>query len=1072
MKRLVLALGLSLIACDSRDLGTLIEPAPLCPGAPDCPMVCTMPPCEPPPPPPPPVCDASQPDLQCGVGICAVQVPACLGDEANTCTPGPSSDERCNDLDDDCDGMVDEGCDDDGDLYCDADMVVEGSPSICPKGGSSRLDCDDDDPARHPSRAEICDDAIDNNCDGLVDYLDFEGCTHITASFEDEDGLRVIDHGTSARIRAVITPPSTELSRHWQVARAWPDDHCRVEDVFIETPVETAVATQRQVGIVDDPSKLDCEYLLELRIEDIVADVIRVKMRNARPIVGAMTGALFDENTLVLVVAEGTNPLITATPPEDSDAPVTLRWDGADADLLNCAAPCEANAVRFATPPAVGTYRLRVRAADSFDGVFRNRAVRVHVVPCVWARPGGSGMGDAPAVSGAIGNLASAVRTASAALSNVCIAGTGAFRPGSLLQLPASVGLLGGFSGAGVPNNNRATLRFGSNGRLRFAAAHRGLVRRITLTSGPTSPMVEVTDASPIFEGVNFEVGEGAGQIALQVRSQSSVADVRLRSCSVRFSDAQQDAVGLSVSALGNTRAILRTNGTTEVSLLNCRGRCEGVRGEGRVDLRLSGRVIDVQAIGAGSVAHAVTLAAVGARRPTASIVGHSKISAHTTAADPADETVAIDLFETEDVSIANNIQVGARTESSGRLLSAGIADGAVFSDARVQRGASTGLHITDNRRIAAGRWTAAWQVDGCDSPDAPPEGVEGTEVGAGILLVGTDTATISGNGNNAARDNAIFGAASSELWRSVGGRRLGPAVPGVWTVDTQDVRILHNQIRSGVLVQVPGCVPDAQPHAEVLRDGLMASPQAALPSNDLLVEGNGLVTGRSGPLAAAPNADLGSSRGLSLWGGGSVRVVNNYIAMTRGAQLVGVYSAHPRDLVLANTTVEVDLLAPQMQQVVAQRGVVLREPEAGAVQLYNTIVLIRDAADLAPDPVAIALQGADSVRGLGRFEHNLLFVEAAQRAGGGAYVLLDGGSQVQAEDFVGFEAMVNGQNTLLLPPLFQAHSLEHRRSITRLTERSPAVNAGTSLGAPDTDLFGSARDDGAVDVGHHEREP
>ena len=1070
MRRLILILGLSLVACDSRDLGTLIEPAPLCPGAPGCPMVCATPPCEPLP--PPPVCDASQPGLRCGVGVCAVQVPACVGEAENTCVPGPSSDERCNDFDDDCDGTVDEGCDDDGDLYCDAEMEVEGSPLICPKGGSSRLDCDDDDPARHPARAEICDDAIDNNCDGLVDYLDFEGCTHITASFEDEDGLRVIDHGTTARIRAVITPPSMELSRQWQVARAWPDDHCRVEDVSIQTPVETAVATQRQVGIVDDPSKLDCEYLLELRIEGIVADVIRIKMRNARPIVGAITGALFDENTLVLVVAEGTNPLLTATPPEDSDAPVTLRWDGADADLLDCAAPCEANAVRFATPPAVGTYRLRVRAADSFDGVFRNRAVRVQVLPCVWARPGGSGMGDGPAVSAAIGNLGTAVRTASAALSNVCIAGTGTFRPGSLLQLPTSVGLLGGFNGAGAPNNNRANLAFGTNGRLRFAAGHRGLVRRVTLRSGPRSPMVEVTDASPIFEGVNFEVGEGAGQVALQVRSQASTTDVRLRSCLVRFADAQQDAVGLFVEALGSARAILRTNGTTEVSVLNCRGACEGVRGHGRVDLRLSGRVIDVQALGAGSVAHAISLSAGGGQRPTASIVGHSKISAHTTAADPADETVAIDLFETDGVNIANNIQVGARTEGSGRYLSAGIADGAVSSDARVRRGASTNLNITENRRIAAGRWTAAWQVDGCDSPDAPPDGVEGTEVGAGILLVGTDTATISGNGNNAGRDNAIFGAASSELWRASGGRRLGPAVPGVWTIDTQDVRILHNQIRSGVLVQVPGCAPDVQPHAEVLRDGLMASPQGALPSTGLLVEGNGLVTGRSGPLTAAPNADLGSSRGLSLLGGGRVRVVNNYIAMTRGAQLVGVFSAQAQDLVLANNTIEVDLLAAQMQPVVAQRGVVLQQPLVGAVQLFNTIVLVRDAADLAPDPTAIALQGPESAQGFGRFEHNLLFVEAAQREAGGAYVLLDGGSQVQAEDFMGFEAMVNGQNTLLLPPLFQAHSLEHRRSITRLTERSPAVNAGTSLGAPGADLFGTARQDGAVDIGHHERAP
>ncbi len=99
----------------------------------------------------------------------------------------PGADEYCNDLDDDCDGEVDEDSLDESSWYSDADGDGYGDPDApttacdAPAGTvSDSTDCDDTEAAVHPGVTDDCDDSVDNDCDGEVDeggtwYLDSDG---------------------------------------------------------------------------------------------------------------------------------------------------------------------------------------------------------------------------------------------------------------------------------------------------------------------------------------------------------------------------------------------------------------------------------------------------------------------------------------------------------------------------------------------------------------------------------------------------------------------------------------------------------------------------------------------------------------------------------------------------------------------------------------------------------------------------------------------------------------------------------------------------------------------------------
>ncbi len=76
----------------------------------------------------------------------------------------PGAVELDNGVDDNCNGLIDEGTgpcvDNDGDLYGDPASIY------CSRLGR---DCDDTDPAVHPGAVGSCDNGIDDNCNGQID---------------------------------------------------------------------------------------------------------------------------------------------------------------------------------------------------------------------------------------------------------------------------------------------------------------------------------------------------------------------------------------------------------------------------------------------------------------------------------------------------------------------------------------------------------------------------------------------------------------------------------------------------------------------------------------------------------------------------------------------------------------------------------------------------------------------------------------------------------------------------------------------------------------------------------------
>ncbi len=119
------------------------------------------------------------------------------GEDCDDADPAvnPAAGERCDGLDEDCDGLVDEDPTDGLEAWFDHDGDGYGSPAltlwVCALEDGlvdNDGDCQDGDPDTHPGGQEVCDEADDDeDCDGLVDDADADTTGQGTV-WRDRDG--------------------------------------------------------------------------------------------------------------------------------------------------------------------------------------------------------------------------------------------------------------------------------------------------------------------------------------------------------------------------------------------------------------------------------------------------------------------------------------------------------------------------------------------------------------------------------------------------------------------------------------------------------------------------------------------------------------------------------------------------------------------------------------------------------------------------------------------------------------------------------------------------------------------
>ncbi len=181
-------------------------------------------------------------------------------------TVHPGADETCNELDDDCDGDVDEDPVDPETYYRDADLdgfgdAANTTEACDPPSGhvADDTDCDDGDAAVHPDAEEAC-NGVDDDCDGDVpaDEADADGDQYRVCEDDCDDGDAAVNPGATEICNGVDDDCDGTIDVDADDATAWYADG---DGDGYGAPGKPVMACDAPTGYVDDDT--DCDDTAE-----------------------------------------------------------------------------------------------------------------------------------------------------------------------------------------------------------------------------------------------------------------------------------------------------------------------------------------------------------------------------------------------------------------------------------------------------------------------------------------------------------------------------------------------------------------------------------------------------------------------------------------------------------------------------------------------------------------------------------------------------------------------------------------------------------------------------------------
>ncbi|HBK34268.1 TPA: hypothetical protein DEP34_03640 [Candidatus Uhrbacteria bacterium] len=177
----------------------------------------------------------------------------------------PYAVEICDSVDNNCDEVIDDDATDRGTWYVDSDEDTYGNPDsplvACEQPDGSVMDhtdCDDMEAATNPDALEVCEDKIDNDCDGVTDtdaeyitwYADVDEDTYgdpLSTLIDCQQPAGYVADATDCDDAEATTHPSAE-----EICNDWIDNNC--DEEADECAYETENSLSDAIKITVDAS--------------------------------------------------------------------------------------------------------------------------------------------------------------------------------------------------------------------------------------------------------------------------------------------------------------------------------------------------------------------------------------------------------------------------------------------------------------------------------------------------------------------------------------------------------------------------------------------------------------------------------------------------------------------------------------------------------------------------------------------------------------------------------------------------------------------------------------------------